>query len=66
MLNLNGKAAFAVRILVSCWSLELARSVDHHTSPLIFAFCRDCLSYLASAETVRDLLLPVETVVLGK
>ena len=35
-------------------------------SPLAFASCRDCLSYLASAETVRDLLLPAETVVLGK
>ena len=32
-------------------------------SPLIFASCRDCPSYLASAETVRDLLLPVETTV---
>ena len=29
-------------------------------------FRRDCLSYLAFAETVRDLLLPTETVVLGK
>ena len=35
-------------------------------SPPIFASCRDCPSYLASAETVRDLLLPAETVVLGK
>ena len=26
----------------------------------------DCLSYLASTETVCDLLLPAETVVLGK
>ena len=32
-----------------------------YTSPLIFASCRDCPSYLASAETVRDLLLPAET-----
>ena len=32
-------------------------------SPLIFASCRDCPSYLASAETVRDLLLPAETTV---
>ena len=24
--------------------------------PLIFTSCRDCLSYLASAETVRDLV----------
>ena len=32
-------------------------------SPLIFASCRDCSSYLASAETVRDLLLPAETTV---
>ena len=41
---------------------------DHSilTSPLIFASCRDCPSYLASPETVRDLLLPAETVVLGK
>ena len=41
----------------------------HHTvltSALIFASCRDCPSYLTSAETVRDLLLPAETVVLGK
>ena len=30
---------------------------------LIFASCRDCLSYLASAETVLDLLLPAETTV---
>ena len=35
-------------------------------SPLIFASFRDRPSYLASAETVHDLLLPVETVVLGK
>ena len=27
------------------------------------ASCRDCPSYLASAETVRDLLLPAETAV---
>ena len=32
-------------------------------SPLIFASCRDCLSYLASSETVRDLLLPAEITV---
>ena len=32
-------------------------------SPLIFASCRDCPSYLASAETVCDLLLPAETTV---
>ena len=32
-------------------------------SPLIFASCRDCPPYLASAETVRDLLLPAETTV---
>ena len=36
------------------------------TSPPIFASCRDCPSYLASTKTVRDLLLPAETVVLGK
>ena len=30
-------------------------------SSLIFATCRDCPSYLASAETVCDLLLPAET-----
>ena len=35
-------------------------------SPLIFASCRDCPSYLASAETVRDLLLPAETTVQEK
>ena len=33
-------------------------------SPSIFASCRDCPSYLTSAETVLDLLLPAETVVL--
>ena len=32
-------------------------------SPLIFASCRDCPSYLASTETVRDLLLPAETII---
>ena len=32
-------------------------------SPPIYASCRDCLSYLAFAETVRDLLLPGETVI---
>ena len=32
-------------------------------SLLIFASCRDCPSYLASAETIRDLLLPAETTV---
>ena len=32
-------------------------------SPLIFASCRDCPSYLASAQTVHDLLLPAETTV---
>ena len=30
-------------------------------SSLIFVSCRDCPSYLASAETVYDLLLPTET-----
>ena len=30
-------------------------------SPVIFASCRDCPTYLASAETVCDLLLPAET-----
>ena len=34
-----------------------------YTSPLIYASCRDCPSYLASAEYVRDLLLPAETIV---
>ena len=29
----------------------------------MYASCIDCLSYLASAETVRDLLLPAETTV---
>ena len=32
----------------------------------MFASCRDYPSYLASANTVRNLLLPAETVVLGK
>ena len=36
------------------------------TVPPIFASCREYPSYLASAETVHDLLLPVETVVHGK
>ena len=35
-------------------------------SPPIYASCTDCPSYLASAKPVRDLLLPAETVVLGK
>ena len=35
-------------------------------SLLIYASCRDCQSYFASTETVRDLLLSAETVVLGK
>ena len=35
-------------------------------SLLIFTSCRDCPSYLASAENVRDFLLHAETVVLGK
>ena len=34
---------------------------EFRTNPLIFASCRDRPSYLASAETVRDLLLPAET-----
>ena len=29
----------------------------------MFASCRDCPSYLASAETVHDLLLPAETTI---
>ena len=29
----------------------------------IFTSCRDCPSYFASAETVRDLLLPAETTI---
>ena len=32
-------------------------------SPLIFASCKDCPSYLASAQTICDLLLPAETIV---
>ena len=36
------------------------------TSPQIIASCRDCPSYLASAETVRDFLLPTETTVQEK
>ena len=32
----------------------------------IFAPCGDCPSYLVSAEIVCGLLLPAETVVLGK
>ena len=34
--------------------------------PLIFASCRDCPSYLASAETVHDLLHPAKTTVQEK
>ena len=41
--------------------MRIASSTYH--SPLIFASCRDCPSYLASAKTVRDLLLPAETTV---
>ena len=36
------------------------------TSPQIIASYRDCPSYLASAETVRDLLLPVESILHDK
>ena len=36
------------------------------TSPPVFVSCQDSLSYLASAETVSDLLLPAETGVRGK
>ena len=32
----------------------------------MYSSCRDCPSYLASAETVRDFMLPADTVVLGK
>ena len=32
-------------------------------SPPVFASCRDCLSYLASTETVRDLLLRSKTTI---
>ena len=32
-------------------------------SLLIFASCRDCPSYLVSAKTVHELLLPAETTV---
>ena len=35
-------------------------------SLLISASCRDCPSYLASAETVCDLLLPAETTIYEK
>ena len=49
------------------WDAIVER-VDHRVkkSLPILASCRDCPSYLASAETVRNLLLPAETVVLGK
>ena len=33
---------------------------------VIFGFLQDCLSYLASTETVGNLLFPAESVVLGK
>ena len=42
---------------------EISRGINNL---LIFASCRDCPSYLASAETVHDLSLPAKTVVLGK
>ena len=60
------KATFALFVgYDSVWSRTQGPLI---TSPLIFASCRDCPSYLASAETVRDLrdLLPAETVVLGE
>ena len=31
-----------------------------YSSPLIFASCRDCPSYVASAETVQYILFPAE------
>ena len=56
-------------VKVTClWLMRTAHSFIYiasstYHSPLIFASCRDCPSYLASAETVRDLLLPAETTV---
>ena len=42
----------------------IEKSLRHRvTSPPVFAFCHDCRSYLASAVSVLDLFLPVETVV---
>ena len=40
-------------------SVNKTRTISH--GPLIFASCRDCPSYLASAKTVRDLLPPAKT-----
>ena len=43
--------------------MELSQGINESANN---ASCRDCPSYLASAETVRDLLLPAETIVLRK
>ena len=50
--------------------MEVRKTPEYHLgsqgineSANFFAACRDCSSYFASAETVRDLLLPAETTV---
>ena len=71
-LRLWGKAEILILVhhilYVENSKLKEFLALEHRVSmsPLIFASCRDCPSYLASAETVRNLLLPAETVVLGK
>ena len=58
----NTSSDFKVRSFLK----YVLRSYPGYKRPLVFASCRDCPSYFASPETVCDLLLPAETVVLGK
>ena len=58
----KGKNEIMVMSMDSNPSL-LSHGINDSTN---YASCRDSPSYLASAEIVRDLLLPVEIVVLGK
>ena len=52
---------------IDLWILRCKQRSQGINESANFRFpCRDCPSYLASAETVGDLLLPAETVVLGK
>ena len=60
MSTLGITAAYGPAVQTSIKVIE----ASYHCSQVINEsanFCRDCPSYLASAETVRDLLLPVET-----
>ena len=60
MLWYNWCAATAIVLgIVSIVSIQLKHLV-------IYTFCRDCPSYLASTKTVCDLLLPAETAVHDK